>query len=183
MAIPEAIDAVEWDVQFDRKFHEQFEALRNSGRDGPLRNRITKIIHNPLSGEAKTGVLKGTRTTHAKQLIIQWELQPEIHNRAHLDELQRLYFLHICHHDEMENLGKRGPVETTDPTFRVEFETLDIAAVVSAIHAADYTSNVEAEWGSSHVTVRGTVAEEDSDRLRCLIPSSAELEIYKDSPL
>lgn len=170
-----------WDIQFDEKFREAYDDLEGSGFQDRVQDRVKKIANNPLTGEPKTGVLKGTRTTHVEHLIIQWELIPEIHRRAHLNDLEKVYFLNLAHHDEMLDIGRRGATDDETITFRVEFDQWEVGAVLNAIHGLEGSSEVETDWSSGPPEVTGKIDERARDRLEDVIPESAVISFDSDS--
>lgn len=171
-----------WNVRFDRRFKEAFEDLEGSGFQDRVRSTVAKIAENPLTGEPKTGVLKGTRTTHIEHLVIQWELKPEIHRRGHLDNLEEVYFLNVTHHDDMVDIGRRGPSQMGGTEFRIEFDEWEVGAVISAIHGLDVTHEVEENWDSGPPTVTGKIDANQRERLLNIIPDSASISFESDSP-
>lgn len=172
----------EWDVGFDKRFVDAFEGLEGSGFQDRVQSTVEKIASNPLTGEAKTGVLKGTRTTHIEHLVIQWELDPEIHRRSDLESLDEVYFLNLTHHDDMEDVGRRGPVESGGLNFQVEFDKWEIGAVMNAIHRMDGTSEIEEQWEPGPPVVTGKIEEDSRDKILDIIPDSADVSFESDPP-
>jgi addiction module RelE/StbE family toxin len=90
-------------VDAHSQFHEAYQKLTK--KDKRLKDAIDSMMEriedDPLTGDPKTGALRGLRSTHvARHWVIVWELRPVIVSRAMLGELEEIWFYDCYHHRE-----------------------------------------------------------------------------------
>lgn len=96
-------DPLPWRVEFYERFDDAYRKLTK--KDSRLKQAVDammdRIAAEPLTGDPKTGQLRGLRSTHvAKHWVIVWELRPVIVSRAMLVDLREVWFYDLYHHPE-----------------------------------------------------------------------------------
>jgi len=171
-----------WEIGADQEFLNKVEELQESEGDlyNNIKNKIEKIKEDPLTGDPKTGLLKGSRTVHVEHLVLRWEVRPEVHRRKHLEKIDEVYFLCITHHDDMkEGFSSKNPATISEECV-IEFGSYNVGSELHQLYNLDFLQLQEPNWHEDGVEVRGTVEKEDREKLESKLPADASIRYTED---
>ncbi|WP_158055958.1 hypothetical protein [Halorussus halophilus] len=172
-----------WEIGADTEFVDSVEEIKES--EGSLYDnlckKIEKIKEDPLVGDPKTGLLKGSRTIHVEHLVLRWEVRPEVNSRDHMEKIEEVYFMCLTHHDDMKTgFSSRSPADVSQECV-IYFEEFDVGKELNELYNLDYVNLQEPNWLDTGVEVKGTIQSGGKEKLEASLPDCARVEYPQET--
>lgn len=167
----------------DQKFDNDLQKIKESDsrRAETIAKRCEAIRHDPFKGEWKKWAMDGLYGLHAKEMVILYELTPDLSPNNDPDDVEELYFWRVIHHDEQQTAVKNvDRIDFTQQvTVRFDYDCIPNAQkFASELYNSSIIEVEEDTYDSEGVTLEGTLIREDGEaELRSLLPKTAEIDV------
>lgn len=185
---------LQWEVGYDEAFRDAVLTIKE-GAGGDhwenLKGEVEAIINRPIRrGDPKTGDLKGLRGSHAGELVIYYEIQPELYQQSLNDKIDEVYLWDVRHHDGYsDGAPSRNRVKTTTTySIRAEYVNIsqssaddprDIQSICNEVIELECFDLIdEPKWDGKGVTMNGVIVDGfEEAELRSLLPDEVTLQV------
>lgn len=147
----------------DRKFEDHLNQLKRNDRAKAeaVAEKCAEIRRQPFKGEWKRWAMDGLYGLHHGEMVILYELRPDLAPNGNPEDVDEVYFWRVVHHDDQQtavtNMDAVGT--TTTVRVRMEYDEGQARKAASDLYDSRCLAAVDSEYDAHGVTVYGELAD------------------------
>lgn len=161
---------------YDEDFERDLRQIKRE--DGSTAERIVayceEIRKNPFKGEWKQYAMDGLYGLHVEELVLLYQLQPNVSPNNSPNDVDEVYFCRVVHHDDQQtavtNVDRAE--RTIYVSLRLEYERVaNVQKYVNKLYETDVFRFQDDSYDSEGVSITGELVNDSEGRNREILES------------